>query len=236
MILRHLTVFALLLAIATQIVTQRSDAPVSPSKPLALEQLTAAQKQLVDGSRNAIIQTGISQTYFARHFKLITVSDREADRRVVWEFSINGHRARVIDSIGYYTQGSQRIPTHSVSNSLGTTIEIERTLTRATALRRLKSCIGAFENPSVEYGSVDGRAELFLTAEAKQRERRTQAEIRREREREREREEKDRKKAASGTGDLIETEDDERDRSPVIFGSINLVTGKCTKGIGQVAP
>ena len=233
--LRHLTPLLFVIVIAPQALTQRSDSRL-PSRPLALEQLTAAQKQLVDGSRKAIIQTGISEPYFVRHFKLITVSDREADRRVVWEFRINEHRAMVVDSIGYYSQGTQRIPTHSVSNSLGTTFEIQRTLTRASALRRLRSCIGAFENPSVEYGAVAGRAELFISAEAKQSERRTAAELRRERERERENEERDRKKAATATGDLIETEDDERDRPPVVFGSINLVTGKCTKGTGQIAP
>src|SRR5688572_3361081 len=85
-----------------------------------LEQdLSPAQRELVDGSRNAIIRTGLSAPYFARHFRLLKVVDTPADRRVIWEFSLNEYRATVTDSIGYYTQGAKRVLIHAVSNALG---------------------------------------------------------------------------------------------------------------------
>ena len=215
--------------------TNQINAP-SPAQPSMVVELTPAQKALVEGSRKAIIQTGISDAYFKKHFKLFRVIGTESDRRVMWEFRVNEHHTMVTDAIGYRTEGNQRIAIHSVANSLGKTLEIHRTLSRAAAHKRLRSCIGAFENPAVQYGAIDGRAELVLSAEAKRVDRRSAKELERERERERAREERDRKKAVAATGDLIESEEEEKEVPPVVIGSINLITGKCTRGVGQVAP
>jgi hypothetical protein len=81
---------------------------------------------------------------------------------VSWQFSINGYNAVINDSIGYYTEGTKRVDTHSVAKALGQTTEISRTLSRARALKILRSCIGNFENPTVQYGPVNGHAQLVM--------------------------------------------------------------------------
>jgi len=82
-------------------------------------QLTASEQTLVDGSKHAILETGISEPYFKTHFKLLNVIDKPSDRRVVWQFSINQYRAVLNDAIGYYTDGAKRVNTHSIAKSLG---------------------------------------------------------------------------------------------------------------------
>ena len=197
----------------------------------SISPLTSSEKDLVESSRKSIIATGLSDSYFETHFKLVNVLDREADRRVVWQFQVNEHQTTVVDAIGYYTQGNQRIATHSVGNSLGRTFEITRALTRAMALKKMKSCIGNFAGPVVQYGSVDGVAQLVLSAEAKRRESTSQIERRRERELDAEKSAGNQKKET----DVIESEEDNK-HPVVVLGTINLVTGKCTKGGGLVAP
>ena len=187
--------------------------------------LTASELILVDGSKNVILLTGISEPYFDKHFKLLKVIDKPSDRRVVWQFSVNGYQAILNDAIGYSTDlFARRVYTHNIA--LGETTEIQRTISRARALRLMRSCIGNFENPAVEYGPVNGRAELLLVANARNR---VESKSAREREREK------RKAAAPGT-DVIESEEDEGGIKPLLLGAINLQTGKCTKGAGTIAP
>ena len=195
--------------------------------------LTSSEQTLVDGSKKAIIDTGISETYFNAHFKLLNVIDKLSDRRVVWQFSVNQYQTVLNDAIGYYTDGATRVNTHSITKSLGQTIEIQRTISRARALQLMKSCIGNFDNPQVEYGPVNGRAELLLVANARQR---AESKSEREREREREREQREKRKAAAAGTDVVESEEDEGEIKPLLFGAINLQTGKCTKGSGMIAP
>src|SRR6185369_14994082 len=107
-------------------------------------QLTASEQTLVDGSKQAIIETGISESCFTTHFKLLNVIDKPSDRRVVWQFSVDQYQAVLNDAIGYYTDGARRVNTHSIAKSLGQTTEIQRTISRARALRLMKSCIGNF--------------------------------------------------------------------------------------------
>jgi hypothetical protein len=197
------------------------------------KKLTASEQALVDGSKKAILNTGLSENYFNAHFKLLNVVDKPSDRRIVWQFSINQHQTVVNDSIGFYTQGTKRVNTHSVERTLGQTSEISRTLTRSRALKIMKSCIGNFDNPVVEYGPVDGRAELLLVANARTR---VESKSEREEEREREQKERDKQKAVAAGTDVIKTEEDEGKEPPVIFGFVNLRTGKCTKGAALTSP
>ena len=214
-----------------------------PSKPLIVlfaasllafaqnnQQLNASEAALVEGSKQAILATGISDAYFKAHFKLLNVVDKPSDRRVMWQFSVNEHQTVVTDAIGYYTEGAKRVDTHSVAKALGQTSEIQRTLTRARALRIMKSCIGAFENPSVTYGPIDGRAELLLVASARTKGEKTKSE------REREREERDKRRATAAGTDVIESEEEERETHPILLGAVNLTTGKCTKGAALSSP
>ena len=199
------------------------------------QKLTPAEEALVAGSKQAILATGFSETYFQTHFKLLKVINQPADRRVTWQFSINEHSTVINDAIGYYTEGTKRIDTHSIAKALGHTTEINRTLSRSRALSILKSCIGSFENPSVLYGPVNGQAQLVMVAYKRAR---VESKSEREEEREREREKREKQKATAAGTDLIESEEDEGKgkNPPLIMGAVNLQTGKCTKGAGLITP
>ena len=62
------------------------------------------------------------------------------------------------------------------------------------------------------------------------------SEKRSQREVEREREQAEKRKAVVSGVDVIESERHEGDHAPTIFGSVNLQTGKCAKGVGLIAP
>lgn len=203
----------------------------------AQSKLTASETALVEGSKQAILATGISETYFKAHFKLLSVVDKPSDRRVMWQFSVNEHQTVITDAIGYRMEGTKRIDLHGVTKALGQTSEIQRTVTRTRALRLMRSCIGPFESPSVTYGPVDGRAELLLMASSRKPPEKVKSE--REKEREREREERDKRRAATAGTDVIgseEEEGEEREVRPILLGAINLTTGKCTKGAAVSSP
>jgi len=215
--MRLLTASALLLSLVLIVFAQAD-----------IRQLTASELILVDGSKGVILLTGISEPYFNKHFKLLKVIDKPSDRRVVWQFSVNGYQAVLNDAIGYSTDlFARRVYTHSIA--LGETTEIQRTISRARALRLMRSCIGDFENTAVEYGPVNGRAELLLVANARNRVESKSA-------REREREERAKQKTTAAGTDVIESEEDEGEIKPPLLGAINLQTGKCTKGAGTIAP
>ncbi len=202
---------------------------------VAQAQLTTSEAALVEGSKQAILATGVSEPYFKEHFKLFRVVDKPSDRRVMWQFSVNEHQAVITDAIGYYTQNGKQVDTHSIAKELGQTSEIRRTVTRARALRIMKSCIGPFDTPSVTYGPVDGRAELLLVAAARVRGEKSKSA--REKEREREREERDKRKAVAAGTDYIESEEEDAEGGePITLGAVNLQTGKCTKGAAISSP
>lgn len=202
---------------------------------VAQDQLTPSETVLVEGSKQAILATGISEPYFKQHFKLLRVVDKPSDRRVMWQFSVNEHQTVITDAVGYYTQGGKQVDTHSVAKELGQTSEIHRTVTRARALRIMKSCIGPFDTPSVTYGPVEGRAELLLVAAARVPGEKNKSE--REKKREREREERDKRKASAAGTDYIESEEEDAEGgTPITLGAVNLRTGKCTRGAAISSP
>jgi hypothetical protein len=202
----------------------------SPAIGLSAEDLTPSEQLLVSGSKRAIIGTGITESYFIEHFKLLQVIDKPADRRVRWKFSINGYEPIIDDVIGYYTEGNRRIDTHAIAKTLGRTSNIQRTIARSRALKIMRSCIGNFSNAFVEYRpySFYDQAELMLVAQSRQ--------IRKEEKNEREKKEvEERSKTATGVRDVIEKEEDDGG-TPVIIGAVNLQTGKCTKGALIASP
>lgn len=198
------------------------------------KQLSAAEQTLVSESRKAIVETGLSESYFDTHFKLTRVENKSSDRRVIWQLNINGHEAVITDSIGYYTDGTRRVDTHSVKQTLGRTKEILKTISRTQALKLMRTCIGSFSEPSVQFGPVEGTAELLLVAHKKESLSRSEREERERREaREREKENQSKKKT---NVDEIENEGEEGAGEPLIIGYINLQTGKCTRGKGIMTP
>ena len=196
--------------------------------------LSEAERALAASSRKAIVRTGISKSYFDRHFTLLKVVNQPGDRRVVWKFSINEYETMVSDQLGYYTENGRRVDTHSVTTTLQATSEIKRTIARKMANQIMQRCIGSFTHPSVEYrASGPGGARLVLTAESVPKSAWRQKENERERE-EREARQRQAKSKSGRDTDVLEREEDEG--PPIIVGSLALPTGKCTKGQLVVAP
>jgi hypothetical protein len=127
--------------------------------------LDDGQQALVASSRKAIIATGVTESYFDNHFTLLKVFNQSSDKRVMWKFALNGYEAIINDSIGSTSAGN----VHSVGRTLGRVTEITKTISRPVALRALKRCIGNYSDPYVEFGQVNGRAELFLVGTHKAR-------------------------------------------------------------------
>lgn len=231
---RHFVIAALLLASSYVVNSQ-----VSGKAENQVDQLPSSQKSLVEGSKKALLKTGMSEAHFNKHFRLIEVFDKPGDRRVVWKFSINGYEATVNDSIGFYTEGSKRIDVHSVENALSSTTDIKRTITRSKAFKIMRSCLGRFTDPTIEYrAGGSGRAELLLTASSIPKSVQRHPQEVREREQNRKEESLRTNPTQSrreNQTDVIE-EEDEKDRRPVYIASVNLETGKCIKGIAQVGP
>ena len=202
--------------------------------------LTDSERALVEGSREAVIGTGITPAFFERHFRVARVVDTPGDRRVVWRLSVGGHEATVNDSIGFYTEGGRRVDTHSVAATLSKTSDITRTVTRRRAEQLMRRCIGRFSNPQVEYRAhgPEGRAALLLTAHSLvPRRREEQGREAREREQREEREKRERAQAKGGRVlDEVGIEDEEGEGPVVVLGAVDLSTGECTVGYGQAGP
>jgi hypothetical protein len=185
--------------------------------------------RLVAGSRNAIIGTGFSPSYFDTHFTVDKIVNERADRRVTWRFSVNGYNAFITDAIGFYTDPSGKtVDVHSAVSIIGTSRDITRTLPRSEAVRLMKVCIGPNTGESVTYRPFETNSEaaLIFTATTPVKEQREE----RERENKRERRERSRKSRTVRV-DHIESEAEEGEGGkPVFIGALNLETGKCIKG------
>ena len=184
---------------------------------------TAADASLVAGSKKAILETGISEAYFDRHFRLARVVAAEGDRRVEWKFTVNGYEALLVDDVGFHTsEAGERVDVHSIKSELFAAHDITRTIPRRRARAALKSCIGKYTDATVVYRALKapGKAGLYLTARAK-------VELDGEGE-EDEREE----------GEREEEGEDGREVEGFSFnvGFVDLETGKCTVEKGQVTP
>lgn len=238
--MRTLLLFVLAALALVAGVVPGARAQTAPAAVAAAE-LTPAERALVEGSRAAIIETGLTEAYFNEHFRLARVLDRPGDRRVVWKLSVNGYVTTVNDSVGFYTEGARRVDTHSVGTLLPSTSDITRTITRRRAEAVMRRCIGKFTNPQVEYRAhgTDGHAALLLTAQSTVPRQREGHEARERREREeRERRERARAQQSGGTPqvDEVESEDEEGEGPVIVLGAVDLVTGECSVGYGQSGP
>jgi hypothetical protein len=221
-----------------------SRAVAQTTTPSAASDMSAAEKALIEGSREAILQTGISAVYFDEHFRVARVIAEAGDRRVVWRFSVGGYDTTVSDTVGFYTDGGRRFDTHSVASSLASTYDITRTITRRRAEARLRRCLGRFTNAQVEYRAhgADGRAALLLTAQSIIKPKAVgprEASARRLRHEHEERERRERARRGTANGvpvDEIEAEGDEEDHPVILLGAVDLVTGKCVVGRARLTP
>ena len=237
-----LPLFLLLAALASGAAfVSRAGAQTSPAAPAGLNAtagLNASERALVEGSREAIIKTGMTADFFDRHFSVARVFDRPGDRRVVWKFSVGGYETIINDSIGSYMEAGRRVDTHSVAATLNSTSDMTRTISRRRAEAVMRRCIGRFTNPRVEYRarSAGGTAALLLTAQRVIPPRPLsprEARARREREEKIERE----LRARSKTGRVKREEDeDEAGRPVILLGAVDLVTGSCEVARAQSTP
>lgn len=199
----------------------------------ASRKLSAEEERLVEGSRESIVAAGIRGAYFDSHFTLFKVVNAQGDRRVVWRFRINGYEAFVNDAVGYYTnERGQRVDTHSVAGTLSGAHEITDTITPARAERILRACIGPHSGGAVVFQSAGApaRAALVLTAASIPKPARRGEREREERERH-EQASKSKKKTGEPQLDVVEGEEGEGDEPTIYIGSVDLETGRCTKGL-----
>lgn len=162
----------------------------------------------VEKSKRAIIETGISEAYFDKHFKLVKTVNDPADRRVEWLYSVNEYEAQLVDAIGFHATGGKRVFVHGIKNQLYATHEIVKTLRLERARRILRSCIGKFEAEAVIYRTltVPGKARLYLTGRSIP-----------------ERERNQKPKATEG----------EEEGQFLYVGFVDVETGKCVKKLGR---
>ena len=172
------------------------------------------QDELAAASRKAILETGISERYFDKHFRLARVVAEEGDRRVEWKFSLGDYEVLLVDEVGFHTtEGGERVDVHSIKNELFSAYDIRRTIPKRRAEAALKTCIGDYTDLAVVYRALKapGKAGLYLTARAK----------------------------VELDGEEREGEDEpEHEVEGISFnvGYINLETGRCTVEKGQVTP
>ena len=190
---------------------------------------------MVRDSRAAIIATGFTEPYFDKYFRVARVVNQPGDRRVVWKFSINEYEVLIHDALGFRAGAGGRVDVHSVANSLGVTSDIERTVGRDVAERKLRACLGQHAPSQVVFQPLnEGRkSALYLTAQAAGA--RSARDVREERERREleRRERRERKK--DGAGDQpVEIREDDEEGPPFFIAYVNLETGRCTKTRGIV--
>jgi hypothetical protein len=200
------------------------------------QSLTSAEARLVSGSKKAILETGISEPYFEKHFRLVTAIDKTGDRRVVWKFSINEYEATLNDAVGYYTsEDGRRVDVHSIKDALGSTHDIEKTIPKKEAERIMNRCIGKYTSVTVVFQALTkGNAALVMTASPVG----TSKADKEKREREeKSKKESDKKSSKKKTpeSDMVREEGGEGG-GPSYFGILDLESGRCTKGKAIVAP
>jgi hypothetical protein len=201
------------------------------------KELSVGEKSLVQSSRTAILDTGISAAYFDRHFKLVRVIDTASDRRVIWKYSIGEYAAILNDAVGFYSNDKgKRINIHAVRGILSTAHDIKNTIPKKRAEQLMLQCIGKYTLGAVVFQSfgTTPRASLLLTASSIPKPRKEK----REEERKKSRKNRDVEKTPApyegkSPFDTVEEGDDD-DNGPLIYtGFIDLETGMCTKGVAQ---
>lgn len=188
--------------------------------------LNAEERRLIEGSRAAVIDSGLTPEFFDAHFRLEKVFAKLADRRVMWRLKVGEYEATINDSVGSYTdEKGARHDSHSVTGRLPEARDIGRTITRERAEKLMKKCIGPYQDAAVVYEAFGAppRATLALTAVSVP---------------EPPKDAKGATPAPAPTPTPAPTNSDfikqgGKKPLPPRIGTINLETGKCTVGVGQ---
>ncbi|HVF51492.1 MAG TPA: hypothetical protein VNA19_15500 [Pyrinomonadaceae bacterium] len=147
--------------------TRKKAAPVAPNiKEAQTPQLSAEASKLVEGSKQAILATGISEPYFRQHFRPVRVVDQPGNRFVEWRYSVNEYETLLTDSVGYTTIEGKRVNIHSIGTSLRSTSDINKTIPKRQARRIIKDCIGQYSDDTIIFQPLrtSQKAALYLTA------------------------------------------------------------------------
>lgn len=148
-------------------VSRKKAVPVAPSvKETPMPELSAEASKLVEGSKRAVLATGISEPYFKQHFRLVRVMDKPGNRFVEWKYSVNEYETLLTDSVGYTTIEGKRVNIHSIGSTLGSTSDINKTIPKRQAQRIIKNCIGQYSDDTVIFQPLwsSNKAKLYLTA------------------------------------------------------------------------
>jgi hypothetical protein len=230
-IFRALVALGLLVTIGLQTSPALNQEPDSGTRP----SLTPAEEQLRRESRKAIIDTGFSEQYFDQHFQLVRVFNQPGDRRVVWKFSINQYEALLNDAIGYYSSAlGERVNTHSITTTLQSSHDIEKTITRKRADQILRHCIGRYSGDAVMLGvqSSTGRSGLYMIASSRSR---REPENQETGEKRRSSKNESTNTSRAQQTDVVPREGGDGDK-PLVYAVLDLETGKCVKAEALVAP
>jgi hypothetical protein len=206
--------------------------------------LTPEGERLLRDSKAAILATGFSERFFDAHFKPYKVFNSPADRRVVWRFQINGHEALINDAVGFYTdEKGRRVDTHTVADTLGSTRDIRRTISRRRAERVMKACIGEYEGAGAiiyqRFGN-EPRAALLFTAVSTPppaepaSPNATPAQTTPAPAPSTEAQQVGAQEGANAPPDSVAKRKGGIKKPFLSIGSVNLETGRCTKGVAQV--
>jgi hypothetical protein len=145
-------------------------------------------EELAQGSRQALLATGLSEPFVEAHFKQGKVvqagtprtykvmgpsgllSRRSGKAWVEWTLDWDGWTARLRDEIIYVVQDSyppQVQVQHGLKTALGTARDLQHTLPKATVRNLLKDCLGPYSEETVVYRSFGPSAEARLFLKAK---------------------------------------------------------------------
>lgn len=189
------------------------------------------QTDLVNSSRKAFIEMGMSGKYFDEHFTLQESVEKPGDLRVVWKYSLDGYEVLVNDAIGFYTNAdNKKVYVHSIKNLLGSTRDINKTISRTRAAQLMSRCIGNYGGEAIQFMRLypSKAASFYLTAHGylKTSKARTAEPA----------------SPAPTPTPPTTTAVDQRPRRkgprprPIPIGYIDLETGKCLKGTAATAP
>jgi hypothetical protein len=180
-------------------------------------------------SRKAFIEMGMSEKYFDEHFRLVESIDKPGDQRVIWRYSLSEYEVIVNDAVGYYTtQDNRRVYIHSVKSLLGSTRDINKTISRTRAAQLMKKCIGEYGGEAIQFLRLvpNKHATFYLTAHGHSKPEKAQLQ---------------RQPQTSPTQPPDSSVDQPARRKgprpkPQPMGYIDLETGKCLKGTAVAAP
>lgn len=115
--------------------------------------ITDPNYPLVAESKKVVLDFGISEDYFSKHFKLLcAVADQSSHRQVRWQYTIGEFTTIIYDEIGF--SGSTNI--HGINNDLYGLTEIQNVISKADAGQHMQSCIGNFKEARVGFVFPNG--------------------------------------------------------------------------------